>query len=136
VAKAYRVFVVLDTEYGERLEELNSAGPVWIVDIPKNREAAHKIWDVDPNRSHLHGITTFKINGDSSREENLLNELDTIDLHHGIYSADPAYTVLEIVGVRMNERIKTELAKFGFNQFEEEAACFRAIHPLPNSASE
>src|SRR5579864_1406303 len=30
----YRVFVVLDREYAERLSEVAAAGPVWIVDTP------------------------------------------------------------------------------------------------------
>lgn len=36
----YRVFVVVDREYGERLGELAQTGPVWIVDTPANRTNA------------------------------------------------------------------------------------------------
>jgi hypothetical protein len=128
----YRVFVVLDREYGERLFELVANGPVWIVDTPTNRAVAQKIWTADPNRSHLDGITTFKTDGPSP-ETALIDQLDTIDLHHGTYSANPPYTVLEIIGTTISERTKAELSQFGFNQFQGTAEGFRAVRPLPTN---
>jgi hypothetical protein len=95
MAEAYRVFVVLDRDYGERLLELARSGPVWIVDTPQNRAVAQNLWAANPNRNHLEGVTTFKAGDDCSSEETLINELDTIDLHHGSYSADPPHTVLK-----------------------------------------
>jgi hypothetical protein len=106
MADAYRVFVVVDREYGERLSELARTGPVWVVDTPNNRAAAQKIWAVDANRSHLNGVTTFKTGEDCSPEDTLINELDTIDLHHGTYSANPPYTVLEVIGAVMSEGLR------------------------------
>jgi hypothetical protein len=128
---SYCVFVVLDREYGERLTELAANAPVWIVDTPTNRAVAQKIWTADPNRSHLEAITTFKAADASSPETALINHLDTIDLHHGAYSTNPPYTVLEIIGTTISERVKTELSQFGFNQFQETAEGFRAMRPLP-----
>lgn len=132
MADAYRVFVVVDPEYGERLSELAQSGPVWIVDTQKNRAVAQKIWDDQPNRSHLDGVTTFKTGVDCLPEGTLINELDTIDLHHGTYSANPPYTVLEVIGAGMSERLRTELSQFGFDKFEATAEGFRATRPLPS----
>jgi hypothetical protein len=132
-ALPYRVFVVLDREYGERLSELAGKGPVWVVDNPLNRAEAQKLWAAYPNRSHLDGVTTFKTLDNCSPEETLINELDTIEEHHGIYSADPPYTVLEVIGTAATERIKAELARFSFNRFEASPNGFRAMRPLPNS---
>jgi len=134
MADAYRVFVVVDREYGERLSELARTGPVWVVDTPNNRAAAQKIWAVDANRSHLNGVTTFKTGEDCSPEDTLINELDTIDLHHGTYSANPPYTVLEVIGAVMSERLKTELSAFGFDEFEATAEGFCAVRPLPSDS--
>jgi hypothetical protein len=53
MAEAYRVFVVLDRDYGERLLELARSGPVWIVDTPQNRAVAQNLWAANPNRNHL-----------------------------------------------------------------------------------
>jgi hypothetical protein len=44
MTEPYRVFVVVDREYGERLAELAQTGPVWIVDTPANRSVAQQIW--------------------------------------------------------------------------------------------
>lgn len=92
MTQPYRVFVVLDRDYGQRLAELAETGPVWIVDTPANRSVAQEIWAARPNRSHLDGVTTFKAPKDASSEDILIDELDTIDLHHGTHSASPPYT--------------------------------------------
>jgi hypothetical protein len=132
MSDAHRVFLVVDREYGERLSELARTGPVWIVDTPNNRVAAQRIWAIRATSTHLDGVTTFKTGDDCSCEDALINELDTIDLHHGTYSANPPYTVLEVIGAVMSERLTTELAEFGFDEFEATAEGFRAVRPLPS----
>jgi hypothetical protein len=135
MAEAYRVFVVLDRDYGEGLYSLAQTGPVWIVDTPLNRAAAQILWSANPNRSHLDGVTTFKFGADSSSEDILINELDTIDLHHGIYSAGPPYTVIEAIGASISEKLTSKLSEFGFNEFEATPQGFRALRPLPSNWS-
>jgi hypothetical protein len=103
----YRVFVVVDRNYGERLGELPQSEPVWIVDTPANRAAAQQIRATNRNRSHLDCVTTFKVGEDSSTDDILINELDTIDLHHGTYSANPPYTVLEVIGIPISAKLKS-----------------------------
>lgn len=127
------VFIVLDREYGARLAELAVTGPVWIVDSPSNGPVAQEIWAARPGCTHLDGVTTFKTAEDCSPEDTLINELDTIDLHHGVYSADRPYTVLEVIGCNMTERIKGELSDFGFNEFRVTPEGFRAERPLPSN---
>ncbi len=127
----YRVFVVVDREYGERLVELAQTGPVWIVDTPGNRNVAQQIWASNPNRSHLDGVTTFKFGEGSSSEDILANQLDTIDLHHGTYSANPPYTVIEVIGTGISARLMAELSPFGFDEFQETSQGFRAVRPIP-----
>jgi hypothetical protein len=132
MAGPYRVFVVVDREYGERLAELAQGGHVWIVDTPANRAVAQRIWSANPNRGHLDGVTTFKSVEGSSSEDLVINELDTIDLHHGTYSANPPFTVLEVIGSAITDRLKAELSEFGFEEFQETSLGFRAVRPLPN----
>jgi hypothetical protein len=126
----YSVSVVLDRAYGSRLAELIALGPVWIVDSPVNRAVAEDMWAKFPKRSHLYGITTFKAAETDSPEEMLIGNLGTIDLHHGFHSADPPYTVLEVVGVRLTARIEAALAGFGFDSFPASDDGFRAVRPL------
>ena len=131
MTKPYRVIVVLDRAYGQRLIELAQTGPVWIVDTAANRSIAQQIWAADPNHSHLDGVTTFKFEEGSSSEDILINELDTIDLHHGTYSANPPYTVLEVIGTPISPRLKTDFSRFGFDEFQETGSGFRAVRPTP-----
>ena len=135
MAEPYQIFVVLDRDYGQRLEELSQKGPVWIVDTPVNRAVAQQIWAAAPNRSHVEGVTTFQFPEDSSSEDILINELDTIDLHHGTYSANPPYTVIEVIGARISVKVKESLAEFGFDHFEIMPHGFRATRPLPKDWS-
>ena len=131
----YRVFVVLDRNYGERLDPLAQNGPVWIVDTDANRVVAQHIWADAPNRSHLEGVTTFKFLEDSSPEDILVNELAQIDLHHGVHSANPPYTVIEVIGAGISDKVKESLSEFGFNHFETIPEGFRATRPLPKDWS-
>jgi hypothetical protein len=125
----YRVFVVLDREYGIKLFELAPRGPVWIVDTPANRDAVKTVWATNPAENHLTGVTIFK--SDAIGEDVLIEQLNTIDLHHGHYSANPPYTQIEVMGVRFSERLRAELSDFGFDDFAETADGFRASRPLP-----
>ncbi len=111
------------------------AGPVWIVDTPENRAAARQIWVANPNGSQLAGVTTFRCCEGSSSEDILINELDTIDLHHGIYSANPPYTIVEVIGTKISNSLKGKLAEFGFGKFEPTPEGFRAMRPLPEAGS-
>jgi hypothetical protein len=123
------VVVVVDREYGERLCELARRGAVWIIDTPVNHAAAQKIWNECPNAGHLDGVTVFKSEA-STTENALLDELDTIDVHHGSYSADPPYTVLEVIGTLLTERVKAELGQYGFDEFYSTRTGFRAVRPV------
>lgn len=130
MAEPYRVFVVVDSDYGQHLTELSEMGPVWIADTPANRSVAQEIW-AHPNRSHLEGVTTFKVAEGTSPEDMLINELDTIDLHHGTYSANPPYKVLDVIGTPITARLKVELGEYGFDNFQETARGFRAVRTVP-----
>ncbi len=131
----YSVFVVLDGEYGTRLAELIVKGPVWIVDTPTNRAAAQSFWNAFPDRDHLDGVTVFKPKGNGSTEATFISEIDTIDMHHNAYSADPPYTVLEVIGTSLSEKVKTELSEYGFDEFLTTSEGFRAERPLSAAQS-
>jgi hypothetical protein len=130
----YGVFVVLDGEYGTRLSQLVVKGPIWVLDTPINRAVAQSFWNAFPDRDHLDGITVFTSKNSVSTEETLLCEIDTIDMHHNAYSADPPYTVLEIIGTPLTAKIESELSRYGFDEFLATAEGFRAVRPLSSTA--
>jgi hypothetical protein len=131
----YSVFVVLDGEYGTRLSELIVKGLIWIVDTPTNRAAAEIFGTASPNRKQPDGVTLFKSKNIGFPETILLANLYTIDLHHNSYSADPPYTVLEVIGTSLSEKIKTDLSEFGFDEFFTTSEGFRAERPLSAAQS-
>ena len=101
------------------------------MDTPANRSVAEKSWAENRIGSHLEGLTTFKFGANNSPDDILIRKLYTIELHHGEYSANPLYTVLEVIGTPATARLKGELSRFGFNQFQDTAEGFCAIRPLP-----
>lgn len=115
------VRVVVDPEFGERLEALPRAVPVWIVESPGNTAAAQRIREEysDPCDA---GITTFRAYPGTSPERLFLGELATIDLHHGELSQTPPYTAIEVIGCAPTAAIHARLAEFGLavERFTEE----------------
>lgn len=114
ITPPYRVRVVVDPAFGERLTDLPPHEPIWIIDSASNTPVAHRLWKERPAGDHLTGITTFKSSSEFTSEDELVAELDTIDLHHGHYSAQPPYSMLEVIGCPPSERIHAALAEFGF----------------------
>jgi len=129
----YTVYVVVDREFGDRLSELAADVPVWIVNTTLNRTAAQSLGKERKHEDHLRGVTTFEGSESSSPEDLLVSQIDTIDLHHGIYSASPPYTIFEVLGAPLSDRIKAELSKFGFTEFSATRKGFCASRPLPST---
>jgi hypothetical protein len=70
-AVPYKVYVVVDREFGEQLADLEQGAPVWIVDTPTNKPVAQRLWKERPDKDHLTGITTFKAPDSLSPEDML-----------------------------------------------------------------
>ena len=128
----YEVFIVLDRDYGFRLRKLSESGPVWAVDSPANRGVAQEIWKEFPSRDHLDGITIFTAGEGTSPEEAFIVEFDTIDLHHGVYSAAPPYTIARVIGTSLTDKLRAVLSPYGFDSFTIMDEGFRATRPLPS----
>jgi hypothetical protein len=129
---SYKVCVIVDRQFGDKLAELDSGIPVWIVDSPTNSPVIRRLWKERPNRDHLTGITAFNDVESSTAETVFLAEIDSIDLHHGSYSAGPPYTVIEVIGMPLTERVKNALAEFGCDDFHGSSAGFTATRPEPS----
>lgn len=130
IAVPYKLYVIVDRNFGERLATLPEGLPVWIVDTPTNKSVAQRLWKERSQHSHLTGITTFNADSLPSPEATLLSQLDTIELHHGRYSADPPYTQLEVLGTALNEEIRAELCQYGFNDFQPTPEGFCCSRPI------
>ena len=115
-----RVSLVVDKEYGPRLQALVASGPVWIVDTESNRKAAEDYWQSVPEPERNAAVTTFKSLPTSTASESCLNILAMLDLHHG------GYSLLEVIGVPLSHKLKIAIKKLGFKKFEPTAEGFCA----------
>jgi hypothetical protein len=120
------VLVVLDPGYGERLRQMWPGRPVWIAMSPNNEPTVRSLWASHPDGDHLSGITGFRFDADALPENSLLDNLDMIDLHHGLHSSKTPYTVLEVIGARLTVDVRKALRKLGFEKFLEHAGGFTA----------
>jgi hypothetical protein len=123
---ARSVLVILDPAFGEKLLSIPAGRPVWITMSPVNEPFVRAIWNTRETSSHLVGITGFHFNANASAESTLLNELSTIDLHHGPYSSTTPYTQITSIGVRLTADIRAALAEYGFTDFAETEDGFKA----------
>ena len=113
-----RVLVILDPGFGERLLEVAAGQAVWIADSATNTPVVKSLWASRPGETHLTGITTFKVSCDDSPATAFLDQLGQIDLHHGPYSSDAPYRVLEVVGVALTSDIEASLKDLGFDGYQ------------------
>jgi hypothetical protein len=113
------VLVILDPNYGERLRQVWPGRPVWIAMSPINEPAVRSLWASHPDGNHLTGLTGFQFDKDNLPEDSLLQNLDMIDLHHGLHSSKEPYTVLEVSGARLTMNVREALSKLGFENFVE-----------------
>jgi hypothetical protein len=124
--EGYRVHVVVDPHYGERLRALPAGEPVWVVGSPDNRPVIEALWRKREGSSHRNGITSFSYDPNGTPEAWLIGELPAIDLHHGEYSHNPPYSVLNVIGVVWSEPIGEKLGQLGFAEHSLTAEGFVA----------
>lgn len=116
--KTYQVHVVIDPNYGDAIRDLPIGEPAWIVDSPDNHPVIVSIMHECTSSDYLTGISSFKYDTQTQPEDRLIGILSTVDVHHGEYSHDPPYSILNIIGVEWSQKIQKELSKFGFTDHE------------------
>ena len=121
----YRVAIVVDPAFSE-LAALAGRMPVWVCTSTVNREAAEAIWATHTERPVESGVTTFKYDANDSPEQILLGIVATVDLHHGEYSHDPPWTVLEVFGASPTDEVAAALREYGVQRVERTTQGFTA----------
>jgi len=115
MTKPYKVFLIIDSAYGESLAALPPHAPVWIIESSLNNPIVERLRQEKAEESYLQGITTFKEKPRMTPEEQVISMLEQVDLHHGEFSADPPYSILEVIGCTPNDDMKQELQGYGFS---------------------
>jgi hypothetical protein len=124
--KPYRIHVIVDASSGERIRDLPIEEPRWVVESADNLPIVQALWRERKTTNHLEGITSFKVDSKATPEDWLVSELSSIELHHGEFSHNPPWSVLNVIGVRWSERISSELGQFGFTEHVDTAIGFEA----------
>jgi hypothetical protein len=125
-----RLLVILDADLGNRLGQVWHGQPVWIVMSPVNEPAIRSLWASHSKQDHLSGITGLQFDKNMAAEDRFVAELDTIDLHHGPYSTNTPYTILDVIGAQLTGGIREALSELGFTDFTETAEGFSAERSL------
>ena len=102
---------------------------MWVIESALNTPVAHRLWTERPN-DYRDGITTFAAASGSSPEAELIRILETVDEHHGEYSADPPYSLLAVIGCPPSEQVQSALAEFEFAVTEQTSDGFRAARQV------
>src|SRR4051794_18532037 len=110
----YRVAIVADPAFGERLKPLAERMHVWVADTPANRNAAQQIWTHVSAPSIERGATTFRVSPSESTDAWVIDILPAVELHHGEYSHNPPVSTLEIHGAVLSPRLRDALHSIGF----------------------
>ena len=113
MTEPYKVFLIVDTTYGESLATLPPHVPVWIIESDLNTPVAERLRQERAEESHLQSITTFQEKPKLSSEEQAISMLEQVDLHHGECSTDPPYSILEVIGCIATDKMRQELQEYG-----------------------
>jgi hypothetical protein len=122
----YGVAIVVDPDFGSRLNALAARLPVWIAATHANRMAAEQSWRENSIESSTDGVTTFVVDPSDSPEEWLIGILRSVDLHHGEQSRTQPYSVIEVFGTRLTPHLRATFGELGLEYFEETAEGFRS----------
>jgi hypothetical protein len=113
-----KLIVVVDPNYGDRLETATHIAPVWVVESLHNEAACKRLWSAHPTSDHTEkgAITCYNVSDAEDRVANLLNVLPDLELHHGEFSA--GFT-LEVIGLKLTNSVICTLRELGFSSFSE-----------------
>jgi hypothetical protein len=126
------VIVVVDPNYGDRLEAAAQIAPVWVIATVDNKAACTRLWNVHPTGDHREkgAVTSYEVGDTQDCFANLLNILPTLEEHHGEIRDDrfslPKGFVLEVIGLTPADSVINALREFGFSSFVEIADGFQA----------
>jgi hypothetical protein len=120
-AQSYKVGIVVDRNYGDRILELASSFHLWAVESPSNTPTIQRFWAIahpEPDADPLGpGITSFKAPETESAEEMCARIAGDIDEHHGEFAHDPPWSEIAVYGVTLNGRLRDVFAELGATEF-------------------
>ena len=117
------VIVVVDPNYGDRIEAAAQTAPVWAVASLVNRAACERIWAAHRTVDHRErgAVTCYDATDQEDRLGNLLTVLPTLEEHHGEihdhHFSFPNGFTLRVLGLTPTETATSALKELGFSAF-------------------
>jgi len=111
------VTIVVDPDFGAKLQAAASVHPVWIAHTDQNRAEAERLW-----ASGAQGITTFVVTQPFNTEEAAVRVLSQVLMHH------PRARELRVIGCSPSPLVREAFAEEGFQITEESDGGFVGRH--------
>jgi hypothetical protein len=121
---AFRVLLILDPSYGDKLRSLSADFPVWIVNSPENDRVVNELRANSAYKSVQ--VTTFPLKEGECRSRACERIIESLDQHYNEYAEDGAYLELEVIGVALDEVSVLPFSAVGFTRFCQTNAGFIA----------
>lgn len=118
----YRVILVVDRAFGERVRDLPESVPAWIVDSATNHPAIVARWERKKEKNHLTGITYFRDFPELSPAELAASMIDTIEEHHGVHSHKPSFSRLTVLGAAADAALTAALEAINFHMISADGS--------------
>ncbi len=126
------LIVVVDTDYGDRVERAAEFAPVWVVGSQTNRDACERLWRSRPHPDHREygAVTWYETPNPKDCLDSLLGIVPQLETHHGEVKDDelafPNGFVLEVIGLALADNVTIALRELGFMSFVETPEGFQA----------
>ena len=119
--QSYKVGLVVDRDFGDRIPELARSFHVWVVESPSNTPVISRFWETeclelgaDPLGP---GITSFKASEGEAAQEMCARIAGEIDEHHGELAHDPPWLEIAVYGATLDNRLREVFKELGATRF-------------------
>ncbi len=117
------VAIVLDPEYGERLEGLVEHVPVWALNSTTNRAATEWLWEKNPDTRRR--ITLFDVPNYPLDTQEFVGVAASIVARRAKHE-EVALEDIEVIGMELYPDLNGALLEFGFQSVEQTVRGFKA----------
>jgi hypothetical protein len=116
--------VVLDPEFGERMQSLVERMPIWAINSTTNQAAAEWMWEKEEGTRKR--ITLFDVPDFPLDTQEFIGVLASIDGERSKHGAPPVRD-LEVIGMELFPDLNGALLEFGFEKVETTVSGFKAV---------
>lgn len=124
----YTVAIIVDPGFGERVRDIVTRMPAWVVDTEVNRRVAEQVWADSRAAGTYHGdtLTTFRVDSTATAEQWCASILPSVAMHHDAYSHYLGYSAVEVFGAELTPDLRRSFAEYRLTEVSPLPGGFRA----------